>query len=573
MPRWLVLTLAGACAIPTVVVLGAGGDVALAGPSRWSQALAVGAGLALVAAAAAAQDDRSVGRGMLAAAGSAWLAAEWANPAAPGALVFSAGLIATGLTLPLVLAATRAGAGAVRGLAAGALVLAAGGAALQGPMAALAADPRDAGCPDCPPNLLAIASDPDLAERLWRLGAWLSLIACAAALPALAMGLLRSSPAARRRLIALAAPTAALAAASGIELWLELHGGLAAPAVRAAHLVVAATLVALALGTRARPMRLRRARRAVAAATTAVRATNVDAMAGALAPVVGDPSLELAYAVPGSGWVDAAGRPVQLPAPESGRATTLIHDAGAPLAALVHDAGVQLDEDLLAEGVAAGRLRLDAERLQAAVLARVDELRAARRRVVEATEEERRRLERDLHDGAQQRLAALRFTLGLAQSRAARDGLQVLVGRLSAADAALEHSLEELRELAHGLYPPSLDADGLATAVRTAAERAGLAVAFGPLPARRLAAAVERTAYRVVVDTLAVAVRAGARSARVEASETDARLIVRVEHDAPNAEPGDTALLDDRVGAVAGHLQIERTGAGRTSVVAELPCA
>jgi signal transduction histidine kinase len=320
-------------------------------------------------------------------------------------------------------------------------------------------------------------------------------------------------------------------------------------------------------------MRLRRARRAVAAATTAVRATNVDAMAGALAPVVGDPSLELAYAVPGSGWVDAAGRPVQLPAPESGRATTLIHDAGAPLAALVHDAGVQLDEDLLAEGVAAGRLRLDAERLQAAVLARVDELRAARRRVVEATEEERRRLERDLHDGAQQRLAALRFTLGLAQSRAARDGLQVLVGRLSAADAALEHSLEELRELAHGLYPPSLDADGLATAVRTAAERAGLAVAFGPLPARRLAAAVERTAYRVVVDTLAVAVRAGARSARVEASETDARLIVRVEHDAPNAEPGDTALLDDRVGAVAGHLQIERTGAGRTSVVAELPCA
>src|SRR6266540_3652863 len=103
MPRWLVWTLAGACAIPTVVVLGAGGDVALAGPSRWSQALAVGAGLALVAAAAAAQDDWSVGRGMLAAAGSAWLAAEWANPAAPGALVFSAGLIATGLTLPLVL--------------------------------------------------------------------------------------------------------------------------------------------------------------------------------------------------------------------------------------------------------------------------------------------------------------------------------------------------------------------------------------------------------------------------------------------------------------------------------------
>jgi signal transduction histidine kinase len=572
MPRWLAWALAGACAVPTVVVLRAGGDVALAGASPWAQALVVGAGLAVVAAAAAAQDDRSVRRRMLAAGGAAWLAAEWANPATPGAALFTAGWIATGLALPLVLGATLAGAGAVRALAAGALVLAAGGAVLQGPARAFAADPRAAGCPDCPADLLAIASRPDLAEQLGRLGAWLALGACGAAFLALALGVLRSSPAARRRLSAIAAPTSAFAAASGAELWLTLRGGLAAPGVRTAHLLVAVALIALALGTRVRPLLLRRARRAVAAATTAVRDTNGDALVGALAPVVGDGSLELAYAVPGIGWVDAAGHPVELPASGSGRATTLIQDAGAPLAALVHDAGIQLDEGLLAEGVAAGRLRLDAERLQAAVLARVEELRNARRRVVEAAEEERRRLERDLHDGAQQRLVALRFTLGLAQSRAARSGLPLLEGRLSAADAALEHSLEDLRELAHGLYPPSLDAEGLATAVRTAADRAGLAVIVEPLPSRRLPVVVERTAYRVVVDTLAVAARAGAHAARVEASEADGRLIVRVEHDAPRGEPRDAALLDDRVGTLAGNLRIERSSTGRTTVVAELPC-
>jgi signal transduction histidine kinase len=223
--------------------------------------------------------------------------------------------------------------------------------------------------------------------------------------------------------------------------------------------------------------------------------------------------------------------------------------------------------------VAAARLRLDTERLQAAVLARVEELRQARRRVVDAADDERRRLERDLHDGAQQRLVALRFELGLAQHRAERAGLHALDAQLSAADAALERSLDQLRELAHGLYRPSLDADGLATAVRTAAERSGLAVAVGPPPAGRLPAGVERTAYRVLADTLAVAERDGARTAQVEAGDAGARLLVRVEYDAQRDSPRIAALLEDRVGVLAGHLSIERTPAGGTVVVAELPCA
>ena len=220
----LVWMLAAACAVPTVAVLRARGDAALAGPSGWAQALAVGAGLALVAAAAATHDDGTLRRAMLAAGGAAWLAAEWASPGAPGAVLFTAGLVAAGAAVPLVLGATLAGAGAVRAPAVAAVLLAAAGAALRGPVAALAADPRDAGCPDCPRDLLAIASRPDLAESLARLGAWLALAACAAAILALLVGMVRSSPTVRRRLIAVAAPATAFAAATGTELWLSLRG-------------------------------------------------------------------------------------------------------------------------------------------------------------------------------------------------------------------------------------------------------------------------------------------------------------------------------------------------------------
>ncbi len=572
MAHRLAWMLAAAAAAPTVVVMRERGDVALAGPSLWAQALALGAGLVLVVAAAASRDDRAIRRWMLAAGGAAWLAAEWANPGAPGALAFTVGLMATGLALPLVLGAVLSSMAAGRRLGVAALGIAAGGAALQGPLAALAADPRGAGCTDCPPNLLALAARPELAERLGDLGAWLAVGACAIALMALLRGLWLPSPVARRRHGPVAGAVGVFAAATATELWLSLRENLAAPGVRGAHLVAAAALVALAAGTRAWPLLLRRARDAVAAATTAVQAATTDAVAGALAPVVGDTSLTLAYAVPDAGWVDSLGHRLALPAPGSDRRATVIEDQGAPLAALVHDAHVALDQDLLEQVVAAARLRLDAERLQAVVLARVEELRSARRRVVAASEEERRRLERDLHDGAQQRLVALRFRLGLARSRAERSSLPVIEGQLAAVDDAVARALEELRELAHGLYPPSLDAEGLATAVRTAAERAGIIVVVDSLPERRLTAAVERTAYRVLVDTLSIAERGGARSARVEASEADERLTVRVEHDARHEDPGSVALLDDRVGVLGGWLRIERAS-GQTIVVAQIPCA
>src|SRR4051794_32819504 len=201
MPRWLACALAAACALPTIAILRVGGDVALAGESPFAHVLTVGAGLAL--ALAAAFSRAPVRPRWLAAAAAAWPAAEWANPEAPGALLFSAGLVATGLTLPLVLAATLP---AIRWAA----VAGAGWLAL-GPLTALAVDPRDSGCTGCPANLLAIGSDPELAERLERIGIWLSIIGAAVAVAVLSVAALRATPAARRVALPVTIPAAAFA--------------------------------------------------------------------------------------------------------------------------------------------------------------------------------------------------------------------------------------------------------------------------------------------------------------------------------------------------------------------------
>jgi signal transduction histidine kinase len=143
---------------------------------------------------------------------------------------------------------------------------------------------------------------------------------------------------------------------------------------------------------------------------------------GALARTLGDPALELAYWFPEGGrYVDADGRRITLPAPGGRRVATVVERAGQPVAALVHDAALA-DHAELAESVcAAAALTLENERLQAELRARLSELRASRARLVAATELERRRLERDLHDGAQQRLVSIAMLLGLVEAELRSD--------------------------------------------------------------------------------------------------------------------------------------------------------
>ena len=173
----------------------------------------------------------------------------------------------------------------------------------------------------------------------------------------------------------------------------------------------------------------------------------------ALARALGDPSLELAYWVRDGTYVDPDGHAIALPADGSGRVATAVERSGRPVAAIVHDASLRDHPELVDAVVAAAGLALENERLQAELRARLEELRASRLRLVETADVERRRLERNLHDGAQQRLVALSLSLALARREFESDPAAVEL--LERTRSELADALAELRELARGIHPPS----------------------------------------------------------------------------------------------------------------------
>src|SRR6185437_2541541 len=176
----------------------------------------------------------------------------------------------------------------------------------------------------------------------------------------------------------------------------------------------------------------------------------------ALARTLGDPSLEIAYWFEsGARYVDRDGLSVALPDPESGRVATVVERDGQPIAALVHDAALNENAELVQSVCAAAALTLENERLQAELRARLADLQASRARLVEVTEAERRRIERDLHDGTQQRLVSIAMSLGLLESKLPAQQEEA-APLLRETRAALAVALEELRELTHGINPPLL---------------------------------------------------------------------------------------------------------------------
>jgi signal transduction histidine kinase len=295
-----------------------------------------------------------------------------------------------------------------------------------------------------------------------------------------------------------------------------------------------------------------------------------------LARALGDPSLELALWLPERGtYVDADGRDVSLPAPGLGRAVTILGPPNSPIAALVHDPGLLERRGLLAAAGAAARLALENERLQAELRLGLAEVRASRTRIVAAGDEERRRLERDLHDGAQQRLLSLGLALQLVRSELGPDanGATALLGE---AEAELAAALEELRELAQGIHPAVLTEHGLGPALKTLAARSPLPVEIRRLPAERLPTSVEGAAYFVVSEALANAAKhAHASAVTVDVACDDGSLVVNVEDDGRGgveARSGSgLAGLADRVHALAGELAVESELGRGTCLRARLP--
>jgi signal transduction histidine kinase len=319
-------------------------------------------------------------------------------------------------------------------------------------------------------------------------------------------------------------------------------------------------------------------RGAVADLVVALERTPPGSVRDALARALGDPSLELALWLPErETYVDADGREVSLPEPASGRAVTVLGPTDAPVAALVHDPALLERRGLLAAAGAAARLALENERLQAELRAQLAELRASRARIVAAGDEERRRLERDLHDGAQQRLLSVGLALQLVRAELgpAANGPALLLGE---AEAELVAALDELRQLAQGIHPAVLTERGLGPAVRTLAARSPLPVEIERVPDERLAEPVEAAAYFVVSEALANAAKHSHASAvSVSVACEHGTLVVEVEDDgfggaAPRAGSG-LAGLADRLQALDGHLTIQSEAGRGTCLHAELPYA
>jgi signal transduction histidine kinase len=366
-----------------------------------------------------------------------------------------------------------------------------------------------------------------------------------------------------------AAAAFAIAGAAGAAT--TMAGGPADPQTYTWRVAADTALIVLAAAVTVPVMRAAHARRMVSRAAAAIaddpRHTKIGA-ASVLAAAFGDPALRVAYPVSDGTWRDDAGDPVTLP--ESG--VIKVTDGGEVIAALVHGGVTRMDQASVSGAVSAARLLLDAERLEAGVLARVNDLRAARRQVVEAADGARSKLERDLHDGAQQRLVALRYALGLAASRAERQGGSSLAAALAEADLAAERALADLRHLAHGMSAPTLSVEGLASAIRSAAEQATSVITIRVLPDEKFPVHVEQTVYRFVADCLREIRQAPVQDVSIGVRRLGGEVIADLEHDAATNGPDWTATdIADRIATAGGYLEQAEIG-GRHQLRAHVPC-
>ena len=294
-----------------------------------------------------------------------------------------------------------------------------------------------------------------------------------------------------------------------------------------------------------------------------------------LARALGDPSLKLAYWLPDRRvYVDAAGSAVELP-DDDRRVSVLRDDSDEPLAALVYDPALLEDPKLLEAVSSAAQFALENSRLQAELRARLHDVRESRARLVSATDAERRRIERNLHDGAQQTLLGLRLAVRLARNRTGDP--QVLDTLLADIDEELQGAVEELRTLARGVHPPILSEEGLEPALAALARHAAIPTEVCCDCPERLPAPVETAAYYVAAEALAnVHKHAQASRARIDVGRADGRTVIEVSDDGcGGADPQGSGLqgLRDRVEALDGTLAVLSTPTTGTRVRAEIPCA
>jgi signal transduction histidine kinase len=555
-------TVALATAAATIAIVQAKPSEALAGDSALALTAEIAVGLLLVAAASVTRAPGGF-RLLLAACGVAWLIAEW-NSSAAGA-AFTAGLVLYAAWPPLLAhAALRQADPPLSRPALALLAIAyADSLVILGAGSALFLDAREQGCFDCPANRLLVSGHPDVVHDLGQVGLWVAA-AWSLAFAALVLArLARATPARRRIELPFLLPATVAIALFGAR---ALHGaerGFLSNDPTDRTLWVA-QLVALALAAASVAwdrVRARRTRNQLAELVVELgRSPPAGGLRDQLVEAFGDPSLELLHARDDdAGWVDGGGRPAGIP-DDPDRQVTPVLAGGRELSAIVHRPGLFEAPAVAAELADAPRVALEHERLGAIRQAHLESLRASRERIVARADAERRSLERDLHDGAQQRLATLAVTIRLARRQLASQDAK-FDPELAGAEEGLREALGELRELAHGLIPAVLAHEGLGPATEALADRSPHLV-VGEMPAERFAPPVESAAYFLVAETVR---RFGERDVSVSARREDGRLLVQLE--AVAGIEGPITDLEDRVGAVGGTL-----AASAHELRAELPC-
>jgi signal transduction histidine kinase len=420
--------------------------------------------------------------------------------------------------------------------------------------------------PGPPGNVLLAWNDPAVADAIDTAQRVILALASFVATAVFAMRWRRASPPVRRGLTPILAGAATLLVTTGNLVVSKLTGAPPSDALQIAALVC---LTAVPVAVLADILRARLARSAIAELVLALRAKPAPAdLRDALARALGDPSLQLAYWLPEfECYADLDGDPIALPA-DPARATKVVDGTGRPVAALLHEPSLH-DEPARLDAVgAAAAIALENARLHA-------ELRATRTRILEASQSERRRLERDLHDGAQQRLVALSLELGLLHARVgddpeARRSLDLVRREVS-------QSLEELRSLARGIHPAIVSGHGLAVALEGLAARTPVPVRIDVDVGRDVPEPIEVAAYFLVSESLTnVAKYARASAATVAITRADGDLVVDVVDDGVGgacAEHGSGLRgLTDRVEALGGRLDVSSPVGAGTRVHAEIPC-
>lgn len=438
-------------------------------------------------------------------------------------------------------------------------------------------------CRGCGSNPLLITEDPalfDAVDLIYRMLGILLTFACA--------GLIlhrwrRSSRPARRTLLPVGVAIAITVIFVGWDVLYAVTPSTFAvvrgPLTALSDVSQAAVPYAFLLGV----LRLRLRRSAVGTLVVELDARPTpDQLRGALARVLDDPSVQFGvWDAERRQYVDPDGAVVHPQAPGgTGTATYLWADHGRPAAVIIHDAALREDAELLDAVIAAVRLALENGRLRSQRVARGAPDAEVAARAWEAADRERRRIERDLHDGAQTHLLFALMTLRRVERRAHQGMDRVLRDTVAVLEQSLRQALDELRDLARGIYPEILGREGLGSAVVALAERSAVRVVVDVDP-ERFPKPLEAAAYFTVCEALVNAAKhASADVVTVSARRAPppaACLVVEVVDDGVGGAQvhsgGGLSGLRDRVGAVGGRLQVVSPAGGGTRIRAELPCA